>query len=58
MVESGTQLQVIETDEESGYTQVRTNAGTEGWVLSRYLMSEASAREQLANLTNQLTDAA
>lgn len=58
MVESGTELQVIEADDGSGYAQVRTNAGTEGWVLSRYLMSEPSAREQLATLTQQLTSAA
>lgn len=57
MVSSGTRLEVLERDAESGYTQVRTQGGTEGWVLSRYLMSEASAREQLENLTGQLTNA-
>jgi SH3 domain protein len=36
---------------------VRTPGGTEGWVLSRYLMSEPSAREQLETLTSQLTNA-
>ena len=58
MVSSGTRLEVIERDAESGYTHVRTQGGTEGWVLTRYLMSEASAREQLENLTGQLTNAA
>ncbi len=57
MVTSGTQLEVLEVDEEAGYTKVRTAGGTEGWVLSRYLMSEAPAREQLALLTSQLTSA-
>jgi len=57
MVSSGTRLEVIERDAESGYTHVRTQGGTEGWVLTRYLMSEASAREQLQNLTGQLTNA-
>jgi len=57
MVESGTSLEVLERDADAGYTQVRTNGGTEGWVLSRYLMSEASAREQLETLTRQLTSA-
>jgi SH3 domain protein len=57
MLKSGTQLEVLERDTESGYTRVRTNAGTEGWVLSRYLMREASAREQLATLTGRLTNA-
>lgn len=57
MVSSGTELEVLETDTESDYTRVRTAGGTEGWVLSRYLMSEASAREQLRTLTGQLTSA-
>lgn len=57
MVESGTELEVLERDVDAGYTRVRTNGGTEGWVLSRYLMSEASARQQLETLTRQLTNA-
>jgi SH3 domain protein len=57
MVSSGTQLEALERDEEAGYTKVRTDGGTEGWVLTRYLMSEAPAREQLAALTSQLTSA-
>jgi SH3 domain protein len=54
---SGTELEVLERDAESGYTRVRTSGGTEGWVLSRYLMSEAPARQQLERLTSQLTNA-
>ena len=57
MVDSGTRLEVIERDTESGYTHVRTQGGTEGWVLTRYLMSEPSAREQLQILSSQLTNA-
>ena len=57
MVGSGTALEVLERDADTGYTQVRTQGGTEGWVLSRYLMNEASAREQLERLTGQLTNA-
>ena len=57
MLTSGTRLEILETDADSGYTRVRTDAGTEGWVLSRYLMSEPPAREQLQRLTSQLTDA-
>ena len=57
VLKSGTALEVLETDAEAGYARVRTNAGTEGWVLSRYLMDEPSAREQLARLTGQLTNA-
>ncbi len=57
MVSSGMELEVLERDPDTGYTRVRTNGGTEGWVLSRYLMPEPSAREQLQTLTGQLTDA-
>jgi SH3 domain protein len=57
MLPSGTELEVLERDAETGYARVRTAAGTEGWVLSRYLMREPSAREQLERLTGQLTNA-
>lgn len=57
MLPSGTSLEVLEQDGESGYSRVRTAAGTEGWVLTRYLMGEASAREQLNALTRRLTSA-
>ena len=57
MLTSGTELEVLERDVESGYARVRTAGGTEGWVLSRYLMNERSAREQLRSLSGELTDA-
>jgi SH3 domain protein len=58
MLPSGTALEILERDEQSGYARVRTQAGSEGWVLTRYLMDEPSAREQLATLTQRLTNAA
>ena len=57
MLGSGTRLTVLERDAESGYTRVQTTGGTEGWVLSRYLMGEPAAREQLESLTTELTNA-
>ncbi len=57
MLPSGTALEVLERDAEAGYARVRTAAGTEGWVLARYLMVEPSAREQLTTLTKRLTSA-
>jgi SH3 domain protein len=57
MVKSGMQLEVLERDADSGYSRVRTPGGTEGWVLTRYLMNEPSARQQLETLTGQLTNA-
>jgi len=55
---SGTALELVERDDAAGYARVRTAAGTEGWVLTRYLMDEPSAREQLEALTSRLTNAA
>ncbi|MBN4078441.1 TIGR04211 family SH3 domain-containing protein, partial [Gammaproteobacteria bacterium AH-315-C21] len=46
-LKSGTVLEVLQTEAESGYSQVRTPGGTEGWVLTRFLMKEPSARAQL-----------
>jgi len=57
MLDSGARLEVLERDQASGYSRVRTGGGTEGWVLTRYLMNEPSAREQLQRLTSQLTSA-
>lgn len=47
MLESGTQLDVLETDP-AGYSKVRTSSGVEGWVLTRYLSNTGSARNRLA----------
>ena len=58
MLPSGTALEVLETDAAAGYSRVQTSAVTEGWVLSRYLMNEPSAREQLRRLTGELSSAA
>ena len=57
MVDSGTELEFLEEDAANGYSRVMTSGGTEGWVLSRYLMAEPAARDQLAALTQQLTSA-
>jgi SH3 domain protein len=57
MLGSGARLEVLERDEESGYSRVRTANGTEGWVLTRYLMGEPAAREQLEQLSSELTNA-
>jgi SH3 domain protein len=58
MLRSGTEVEVLDRDAETGYTRVRTGGGTEGYVLTRYLMNEPAAREQLARLTSQLTSEA
>jgi SH3 domain protein len=44
---SGSRLELVEEDVENGYTLVRTSDGVEGWVLSRYLINNPVARDQL-----------
>ncbi len=50
---SGTRLTVQEANEESGYSLVVTDNGTEGWMLSRYLTEGTPAADQLAVLREQ-----
>lgn len=57
MLPSGTALEVLEQDDASGYSRVQTTGGRDGWVLSRYLMSQPPARQQVAALTEQLNRA-
>src|SRR3569832_832321 len=54
MVKSGTAVEVLATAANTGYTKVRTPSGAEGWVLSRYLMTSPSARQQLDELQRRL----
>ena len=51
---SGTPLEVISVNNETGYTQVRTSGGASGYVLSRQLMDEPSARDRLAATEERL----
>jgi SH3 domain protein len=50
---SGTALEVLQSNEEAGFTQVRTPNGIEGWVPSQYLVSEPAARDRLAVVTKR-----
>ena len=50
---SGERVEVLETSD-SGYTLVETTDGTEGWVRSQYLQSEATASKKLSNVKSQL----
>ncbi len=51
---SGTRLELLEESEEEGYSRVRTERGVEGWILSRYLMDEPSARDRLTTAEAEL----
>lgn len=39
-LDSGTALEVLENDEASGWSKVKTGTDLEGWVLTRYLIDE------------------
>jgi SH3 domain protein len=54
MITSGTPLEVMETNDETGYTHVRTIQGVDGWILTRYLMDHPSAQDQLANAQKKM----
>lgn len=56
MIPSGTPLQVLQHDEASGYTKVRAPSGTEGWALTRLLMTTPSARDRLAAAEKKLAE--
>ena len=54
MLKSGTPVEILSVDPKSGYSKVRTANGKTGFVLSRFLMDEPSAREQVATLTAKI----
>ncbi|NNJ93947.1 MAG: TIGR04211 family SH3 domain-containing protein [Halobacteria archaeon] len=56
MLRSGTPVEVLDEDKKTGYTQVRTRSGKEGWVLSRFLMKTPAARDRLAGAEKKLAE--
>jgi SH3 domain protein len=56
MLPSGHRLEVLDEDKDKGYTKVRSEDGKVGYVLTRYLMSEPSARQQLSDAQNRLEE--
>ncbi|AOV17191.1 hypothetical protein BJI67_09070 [Acidihalobacter aeolianus] len=54
MVGTGDRVSALKTTS-SGYTEVKLGDGTEGWVLSRYLMANEPAAMRLATLNQTLT---
>lgn len=53
---SGTQLEVLARDEDSGFAQIRTNRGTEGWIPQQYLVNEPIARDRLVTANAKIRD--
>ena len=56
MLRSGTPVEVLDIDKASGYSQIRTKSGKEGWVLSRFLMRGRAARDQLTTAEKNLAE--
>ena len=53
-IKSGTLLERLETNEQTGYTRVRTSKGLEGWLLTQYLVDEPIASTQLDSVKSEL----
>ena len=54
MLSSGTKVTVLNSNKKTGYTKVRLSNGKEGYILSRQLMPQPSARELLGDAQKQL----
>lgn len=56
MLPSGTPLQLLGSNQETGYSQVETTDGTQGYVLTRQLDRIPSARERLEKAEKRLQE--
>ncbi len=56
MLSSGTPVQVLSTNADTGYSQIRTADGKTGYVLTHQLMDSPSARDRVAALEKNLQD--
>ncbi|MFM8341715.1 MAG: TIGR04211 family SH3 domain-containing protein [Methylomonas sp.] len=54
MLTNGTQLTIFQDTNENGYSYVQASNGAEGFILSRYLSGEPSARTQLEAANKKL----
>lgn len=53
-IKTGDRLDELSTNEESGYSKVRTKEGVEGWVLTRFLEKAPIARIRLARAEKRI----
>lgn len=53
---SGTRLTILARDEGSGFVQIRTDGGTEGWLPAQYLMDEPIARDRLVAANRRIDE--
>ena len=55
-LKSGTRMERLEINNETGYSRVRTESGLEGWLQNQYLVEEPIASQQLDAVTAELQD--
>ncbi len=53
-IKSGTRLERLEENEDTGFSRVRTSQGLEGWIQTQYLVTEPIAKDQLADMADKL----
>lgn len=53
-LKSGTPLDLLLTDTESGYSQVMTRKGTEGWILTRHLIKTPVANDRIGAIEQKM----
>lgn len=51
---SGSALEILEANKESGYTKVKTRKGTEGWIQTHFLVNTPIAKHRLLQAQKQL----
>ena len=54
-LKSGTPLELLDTNTDTGYSHVRTQQGVEGWIQSQYLVDAPIAKDQLKDVNDKLT---
>lgn len=54
MLPAGSQVTISQDSNENGYSYIQSSAGTEGFVLSRFLSDEPSSRNQLDAISKKL----
>jgi len=56
MLPSGEAVDELSTNKETGYSRIRTQDGTTGYVLTRQLLDEPTARDRLAEMEARLAE--
>lgn len=53
-LKSGTPLELLDTNTDTGYSHVRTQQGVEGWIQTQYLVDTPIAKDQLKDVSDKL----